>query len=185
MKHSINNISKETKNPPKKWTEEVKLKFLDLIERRRRIKHHKIHARLHEGAVVKQQKGRRVPIQLQEPVKREIARLLPEGHLVKEGEIKEDVFLQPTVITVKKGRSVKRALDARKLNRNVIKDKYPMPNLDNLMDITAEQVGREKKQKNTLHNIGFDVRLWPGRTQHRHSETLQLSSNWRRGDGSI
>ena len=81
-----------------------------------RTKYHKIHARLHGGAVIKQQKGRRVPIQIQEAVKKEIKRLLQEGHIVKAGEIKEYVFLQPTVITVKKDRSVKIALDARELN---------------------------------------------------------------------
>ena len=51
-------------------------KFHELFGRGGRIKHHKIHARLHENAVIKQQKGRRKPIQLQEPVKREICRLL-------------------------------------------------------------------------------------------------------------
>ena len=55
-------------------------------------------------------------------------------------ELKEDVFLQPTVITVKKDRSVKIALDARELNKNVVKDKYHKPNLDNLMDMIAEHV---------------------------------------------
>ena len=100
----------------------------------------KIHARLHKDTIVKQQKGRRVPIQLQDAVNKEVSRLLQEGHIVKVQEIKEDVFLQPTVITVKKDRSVKIALDARELNKNVIKDKYPMPNLDNLMDMIAEHV---------------------------------------------
>ena len=145
--NSINTISKETKSPPKKWTVEMNSKFHELFERGGRIKHHEIHARLHENAVIKQQKGRRIPIQLQEPVKREICRLLKEGHIVKVGEIKEDVFLQPTVITVKKDRSVKIALDTRELNKNVIKDKYPMPNLENLMDMIAEQVGTEKTGK--------------------------------------
>ena len=75
-------------------------------------------------------------------MKRELNRLLLEGHIVKVNEIKEDVFLQPTVITVKKDRSVKIALDARELNKNVVKDKYPMPKLHNLMDMIAENVGK-------------------------------------------
>ena len=125
----------------------MNLKFPDLFERRGRIKHHKFHARLHLGAVIKQQKGRGIPIQLRKSVKREITRLLQGGQRVKIGEIKEDLFLQPTVITVKKDRSVKIALDARELNRNVVKDKYPMPNLDNLLDMIAEQFGRERTGK--------------------------------------
>ena len=119
----------------------MKMKFPDLFERRGRIKHHNIHARLHEGVVVKQQKGRRVPIQLRDSVKKEMNRLLQEGHIVKVRKIKEDVFLQPTVITVKKDKNVKIAFDAREFNKNVVNDTYPMPNLHNLMDMIAEHVG--------------------------------------------
>ena len=90
--------------------------------------------------MVRQQKGRRVPIQLQDAVNKEVSRLIQEGHIVRVQELKEDIFLQPTVITVKKDRSVKIALDARELNKNVVKEKYPMPNLDNLMDMIAEHV---------------------------------------------
>ena len=68
------------------------------------------------------------------------------GHIVKVDEIKENVFLQPTLITVKKDRSVKLALDARELNRNVVKDRNPMPNLDNLMDMIAEHVAKKTGQ---------------------------------------
>ena len=35
---------------------------------------------------------------------------------------------------------VKTALDARELNKYVVKDKYPMPNLDNLMNMIAKHV---------------------------------------------
>ena len=116
----------------------MKLEFPDLFERRGKVKQHKIHARLHKDTVVKQQKGRRVPIQLQDAVNKEISRLIQEGHIVRVQELKEDVFLQPTVTTVNKDRGVKIALDARELNKNVVKDNYPMPNLDNLMDMIAE-----------------------------------------------
>ena len=57
----------------------MQAEFPDLFAREGRIKYHIIHARLHERTVTKQQKGRRAPIQLQEPVKREINRLLQEG----------------------------------------------------------------------------------------------------------
>ena len=42
------------------------------------------------------------------------------------GEIKKDVFLQATVIIVKKDRNAKIALNARELNKYVVNDKYPM-----------------------------------------------------------
>ena len=140
-KKSINFISNETEKASK-LIENMKTEFSNLFERQGRIKNHQIHAKLHPEAVITQQKGRRVPIQLQDAVNQEIKKLLREGHIEKVGEIKEDVFLQPTVITVKKDRSVKIALDARELNKNVVKDKYPMPNLDNLMDMIAEQTDK-------------------------------------------
>ena len=65
------------------------------------------------------------------------------GHIEKINEIKDDVFIQPTVITVKKDRSVKIALDARALNRAIDKDKYQMPNLENLLDMVAEKLDSE------------------------------------------
>ena len=54
----------------------------------------------------------------------ETSRLLKEGHIEKIDEIKDDVLIQPTVITVKKDRSVKTALDARAPNKAIDKDKY-------------------------------------------------------------
>ena len=53
--------------------------------------------------------------------KNEIKQLLAEGHIEKVNEIRDDVFIQPTVSTVKKDRSVKIALDARALNQEIDK----------------------------------------------------------------
>ena len=76
----VNNITKETEN---KWTKEIKLEFPDLFEQRGKVKQHKIHARLHKDTVVRQPKGRRVPIQLQDAVNKELSRLIQEGHIVR------------------------------------------------------------------------------------------------------
>ena len=62
----------------------------------------------------------------------------------KINEIKDDVFIQPTVITVNKDRSVKIALDARALIQAIDKDKCQMPNLDNLLDMVAEKLDNEE-----------------------------------------
>ena len=67
-------------------------------------------------------------------------KLLKDGHIEKINEIKDDVFIQSTVITVKKDRSVKIALDARALNQEIEQDKYQMPNLENLLDMVAEKL---------------------------------------------
>ena len=56
--------------PTGPWVNEMQAEFPDLFARKGRIKYDKIHARLHERTVLKQQKVLRVPIQLQEPVKK-------------------------------------------------------------------------------------------------------------------
>ena len=51
-------------------------------------------------------------------------------------------FIQPTVITVKRDKSIKIALDAREMNENI---KYQMPNLDNLLSTLAEIITQDVK----------------------------------------
>ena len=88
--NSINCITQTLPTGP--CVNEMQAEFPDLFATQGRIKHHKIHARLHEITVIDQQKGRRVPIHFQESVKKEKNRLLQEGHIVKVQDIKEDVF---------------------------------------------------------------------------------------------
>ena len=83
-------------------------------------------------------------IQLQNQVDKEIDKLLKEGHTEKVDQIQDDVFIQPTVNTVEKDKSVKIALDARALNQSIAKDKYQMPNLDNLIDMIAEKLDEKE-----------------------------------------
>ena len=91
--------------------------FPKLFTRKGRVKNYEIKIKMKANARISQQKGRRVPIQLQNQVDAEINKLLKEGHIEK---------------------SVKIALDARALNESVAKDKYQMPNLDNLIELIAE-----------------------------------------------
>ena len=51
------------------------------------------------------------------------------------------------IITVKKDKSVKIALDARALNNEIVKDKYQMPNLKHLVDLVAEQLDNKEQGK--------------------------------------
>ena len=74
-----------------------------------------------------------MPIQLKEAVEPEINRLLVEGHIKRVTEVTVLESLQPVVITVKRDKSVKIALDARALKNEIIKDKYQMPNLEHLL----------------------------------------------------
>ena len=93
---------------------------------------------------VSQQKGRRIPIQLQEQDDKEVEELLKDGHIEEIDKIQDDVFIQPTVIAVKKDKLVKIALDARARNESIAKDKYPMPNLDNIIDMIADELEKSE-----------------------------------------
>ena len=145
--NSVNSISCESAESENKLSHDAKQlveEFPNLFKRRGRVNNYKIKIETKDGTRVTQQKGRRIPIQLQEQVDKEIQNSLEQGHIQKVNNIKDDVFIQPVVITVKKDRSVKLALDARALNNSIAKDKYQMPNLENLMDMIADKIdGKE------------------------------------------
>ena len=117
--------------------------FPKLLERQGKVANHKVKITFKADAKITEQKRRRIPIQLQKAVDKEIGRLLKEGHIEEINEIKDDLFIQPTVIAVKKDRSVKIALDARALNQAIDKDKYQMPNVENLLNMVAENLDVE------------------------------------------
>ena len=48
------------------------------------------------------------------------------------------------MITVRKDKSVKKALDARALNETIAKDKHQRPSLDHLIDLIAEKLDEKK-----------------------------------------
>ena len=82
---------------------------------------------LKDDANLIQQKGRPIPIHLQQSVGKEMNKLMKQGHIEKVNNIDENCFVSPAVITVKKDWSVKIALDSRKLNKITIKRKAQMP----------------------------------------------------------
>ena len=138
---------------PENWNdkqnEQIKLKqqFKDLFEREGKLNKHKVRIEFKQNAKITQQKGRRVPVQLQEAVQKEFERLLEEGHIEKVNEVTDKKFIQPVVITVKKDKSVKIALHARALHNEIVKDKYQMPNLEHLVDLVAEQLDNKEQEK--------------------------------------
>ena len=93
-----------------------------------------------------QEKGRRIPIHIQDKVQAELSKLLSEGHITKLDKCTSDCFIAPIVVTVKKDDSIKLALDAKPINRQLYKNKYQMPIGDELLDgvsqiVTANTVG--------------------------------------------
>ena len=76
----------------------------------------------------------------------ELDKLLPEGLITKLDKCTRDSFIAPIVITVKKDDSIKLALDTKPINRQLYRNKYQIPNVDELIDgvsqiITAKTQG--------------------------------------------
>ena len=117
-----------------------------------------------------QQKGRRVPLQLQSAEETEIAQFIKEGHIRRVDKINDKVFIQPVIITVKKDKTVKVALDARLLNNAIQKNKYQMPNLDNLMEQVAEIMN--STDEGEVRFTSLDMKYAYGQTE-LHPETAQ------------
>ena len=121
-------------------------KFPSLFDRKGESKNHVVNTKIKHPLCPIQEKGRRIPIHIQDKVQAELSKLLSEGHITKLDKCTSDCFIAPIVITVKKDDSIKLALDAKPINRQLYKNIYQMPNVDELLDgvsqiLTANTVG--------------------------------------------
>ena len=103
-----------------------------------------------------QQKGRRIPIHLQERVKIEMNKLIDQQHIIKLEKFSDKQFISPIVITVKKDQTVKLALDSKKINKFIQKNKNQMPNIDLILDNIAQTIKSDTKEQTLFSS--FDLR---------------------------
>ena len=102
----------------------------------------------------------------------DIEKMLKEGHIRKVERINDEVSIQPVVITVKKHKSFKVALDAISLNGAIQKEKYQIPNLDNLMEQVAEIINEEIEGEIRFYITRRGICIWATGTTPGHSPTL-------------
>ena len=113
--------------------------YEDLFKNNHAIKDLTIEIQLKKDTKSIQQKGRPVPIHFQKTVKHELEKLIEKGHLEKMDKTTENCFISQAVISMKKDKSVKIAIDSRKLNKACDKRKAAMPNMKELISkISAE-----------------------------------------------
>ena len=112
----------------------------DLFKKNHTIKDLTIDIQLKKDIKPIQQKGRPVPIHFQKKVREELEKLIKSGHIEKADETTENCFISPAVITIKKDKSVKIALDSRKLNEACIKRKAAMPNMEELISKISAKI---------------------------------------------
>ena len=112
---------------------ELKRKFTKLFHENKTVKGIEVDIQLKLDAKLIQQKGRPIPIHLQPAVGKEIEKLIKNGHIGRATNIDKNCFVSPAVITVKKNKTVKIALDSRKINEITVKRKAQMPNMEELI----------------------------------------------------
>ena len=119
---------------------QIAIDFPDLISRIGKSKVHMVCSKFHRNYTPSHQKGRRVPINLLDKVSDELMKLSEQGHFEKLQECSDKNFISPIVITVKKDKSVKLALDSKVLNKAIHKNKYKMPNIDSRIDSLSQHI---------------------------------------------
>ena len=67
-------------------------------------------------------------------------------------------FISPLVITVKHDKSIKMALDSKKLNDAIDKNKYQMQSIGHLMDIIACKISELNQKAGTLYFSKIDLK---------------------------
>ena len=130
--------------------------FRDLFENNETIKDTEIKIQLKPGHHPIKQKARPVPLHLQEDVGKELTKLIRTGHLEKINDVDEDCFVSPVVITIKSDKSVKIALDSRKLNDSCIKMRPHMPNMEDLLNQISVEITRDRTAQLFLSKIDLD-----------------------------
>ena len=114
--------------------------FKDLFYNNKEIKNLSVKINLKAGAQIIQQKGRPIPIHLQDQVTQELKRLINYGYVERATEITEDCFVSPAMITVKKDKLVKIALDSRKLDEITVKRKAQKSNMEELTSRISRKI---------------------------------------------
>ena len=119
---------------------QIATEFPDLTSRIGKSKLHTVRPKVHKHYTPSHQKGRCVPINLLHKVSDELKKLSDQGHIEKLQEGSDKNFISPIVITVKKDKSVKLALDSEVLNKAIHKNKYQLPNIDSLIDSISQHI---------------------------------------------
>ena len=153
--------------------------FKDLFCNNKEIKNLSVKVHLKEGAQIIQQKEKPIPLHLPDQVARELKRLIKHGYLERATEITEDCFVSPEVITVKKDKSIKNALDSRKPNEVTIKRKAQMPNMEELISRISRKI-YEGKEGEILAPKRLPLRVWADQTGRIYKKSLYTYRNMRR-----
>ena len=101
-----------------------------------------------------QHKGRRVPLHSLERVEN----LIEDKQIKRLEKCSDEYFISPVVITVKKDKSVKIALDSKELNDAIHKSKYQMQSIYHLIDAVAPHISERSNQNGIIYSSKIDLK---------------------------
>ena len=96
---------------------------------------------------------------------------MKSGHLERFETNEEDCFVLPVVITVKKNKTVKIAMDARKLHESCVEKRPHMPNMDELRNQISTELSKNDHDAIWISVIDLDyaygrMKLAPETSKH-------------------
>ena len=164
-------INKISLDEPTNQSKNIYTKVNKLFETNHTIKNIEMKIQIKPGCYPIQQKARPIPYHLQKDVKNELDRLIKSRHLERLETIEEDFFVSPVVITVKKDKTGKITLDARKLNESCVKKRPHMPNMKELVNQISAQLSRNDHDPIWISVIDLDyahgqMKLAPETNKH-------------------
>ena len=104
-------------------------------------------------------------------MKNELNRLIKSGDLGRLETIEEDCFVSLVLITLKKEKTVKIALDARKLNESCVKKRPHMPNMEELLCQLSAELSKDDHDPIWISAVDLDyaygqMKLAPETSKH-------------------
>ena len=121
-----------------------------MISRIARSKNHVAISNFRKNFQPRYQKGRITPFNLKDKLNKELKKVLDEKHIIKLYSCSNNHFISPIVVTVRKDQTIKLALDSKILNKVVHKNKYPLPNIDMLIESTSQKITSPAPQNKTF-----------------------------------
>ena len=128
------------------FTEHIAKNFPNLISRMGRSKDHVAKSNFQ----FRQQKGRRIPGNLQDKVNMELKKLLDEKHIIKLSSCPGKYFISPIAVTLKRDQSINLSLDSKILNEDNHKNNYQMPNIDTLIESISQQISAPHRRRQPI-----------------------------------
>ncbi len=148
--YKVPTVITTVKEPDSEKTEKIRalqkklyVKFRKLFHRNWKIRDCKYGVEFKDKFKVFQQKGRKIPILLQEALKTVIKKVIRSGHIGRIQELGKDICVSPAVIAEKSDYTLKIALDAKELYKLIVKKKMQMPSLKDLKNGNSMKIAED------------------------------------------